>query len=100
MNPRISGNPPPSPYPKRKTEEERLNRRRQALALPRHLNPDDDDEEENKENRPPEKDDGELKTTETLILSLLNKLEEVINLYQEQVSEELKGLKLKLGIRR
>ncbi|BAL14431.1 hypothetical protein [Human papillomavirus 126] len=92
--------PPPSPHPKKKTtEEERLARRREALALPRGT-VDDDDEEENKENLPPViRDDEELKLTEQLITSLLKKLEEVIDLYNEQVSEELNALKKKLGIR-
>nr|AYA94268.1 MAG: E4 protein [Human papillomavirus] len=93
--------PPPSPHPKKKTtEEERFARRRGALALPPDTHADDDEEEENKENLPPPpRDDEELKVTEHLITSLLKKLEEVIDLYNEQVSEELSALKRKLGIR-
>ncbi|AFV27100.1 E4 [Human papillomavirus 169] len=103
LSPKRSVNlPPPSPHPKKKqTEEDRYTLRREDLARPRGFHPDDDEEEEeNKENRPPVKDNDELlKVTESLISSLLQKLEQVIDLYQEQVSEELKGLKQKLKIR-
>ncbi|AKP16351.1 E4 [Human papillomavirus 202] len=86
--------PPPTPRPRRKTEEDRFSRRRQALALPSgHQEGDDDDEE--KENQPPVRDEEE----ENVISSLLKKLEEAIDQFHEQVYQELKDLKRKLGIR-
>ncbi|ATQ38349.1 E4 [Gammapapillomavirus 11] len=96
--PRSTGGlPPPTPRPKRKSEEDRFNRRRQALALPRDHQEDDDDEE--KENRPPPKDDEELKETEDLVQYLLKQLEKAINQYEQQILQELRDLRLKLGIR-
>nr|QAB13916.1 MAG: E4 protein [Human papillomavirus] len=96
--PRSTGGlPPPTPRPKRKSEEDRFNRRRQALALPRDHQEDDDDDE--KENRPPPKDEEELKETEDLVQYLLRQLEKAINQYEQQILQELKDLRLKLGIR-
>nr|AYA93914.1 MAG: E4 protein [Human papillomavirus] len=91
------GTAPPTPRPKRKTEEDLYTRRRQALALPRNHHQEDDDDEE-KENQPPVKDDDELKDTEDLIQFLLKKLAKAIASYEEQVLQELKDLRKRLGI--
>nr|AYA94402.1 MAG: E4 protein [Human papillomavirus] len=89
--------PPGTPSPARKAATEGIRARREALAQPPHrprYEPDDDDE--NKENLPPE--DDRKGYGRSIVESLLQRLEEDLIQYQEEVLRELSGLRQKLGI--
>ncbi|ATQ38494.1 E4 [Gammapapillomavirus 22] len=92
--------PPGTPYPHRKLQEDR-NKKREDLVPPhrRHLHIDEDDEEANKENTPQyplgPKDDERRRA---YLGYLLEKWAEDIIWYQEQVFQDLRDLKQKLGI--
>nr|AYA94516.1 MAG: E4 protein [Human papillomavirus] len=90
--------PPGTPFPQRKPTADGTKAKREALAQPprRPRYDADDDEETNKENRPPDYDRkgyGRL-----AVASLLQKLEEELLQYQEEVLQELSALRERLGI--
>nr|AYA93521.1 MAG: E4 protein [Human papillomavirus] len=93
--------PPGTPYPHRKLQDDR-NKKREDLVPPhrRHLTFDDDDEEGNKENAPPQYPLGpkEEERRRAILGYLLDKWAEDILWYQEQVFQDLKDLRQKLGI--
>ncbi|AUB51279.1 E1/E4 protein [Human papillomavirus type 215] len=87
---------PPGPLNHRRpTEEARLKQRREALGLGSGSQRSDDEEDEEKENHP--KDNESL--VEDLLSRLLKTWGAAIDQLHEQISQDLKGFKLKLGIR-
>ena len=89
--------PPGTPSPPRKPPPDGTRARREALAQPpRPPRYDADDDDENKENHPP--DDDRKGYGRHILESLLQRLEEDLLLYQEEVLHELSVLRQKLGI--
>nr|AYA93810.1 MAG: E4 protein [Human papillomavirus] len=91
--------PPGTPYPGRKhTPADATKEKRESLAQPprRPPNYDVDDDDENKENHPP--DDDRKGYGKSVVESLLRRLEEDLQLYQEEVLHELNDLRRKLEI--
>nr|AYA93652.1 MAG: E4 protein [Human papillomavirus] len=97
--PRDLSAPPGTPFPNRKPQDERR-QKREDLAQPpqRHLRYDDDDDEHhNKENvPPPDRNDDDWK--KTLVQHLLDKWAAELTWYQEEVFRDLNALRQKLGI--
>nr|AYA94176.1 MAG: E4 protein [Human papillomavirus] len=96
--------PPPetpgTPHPTRKPPPDETRIKRESLALPprRPLIYDaDEDDEHNKENLPPD-DDRKGYGRKQVLQYLLEKLEEDLQLYQDEVLRELSVLRQKLGI--
>nr|QAB13936.1 MAG: E4 protein [Human papillomavirus] len=89
--------PPGTPIPPRRPTSEELHKnRRKALGRGYHS---DDDENEGKENKPPKKEDEEVEEPiDTPVAQLLQKLEEAIDRLCDQVFQDLKDFKQKLGI--
>nr|AYA93576.1 MAG: E4 protein [Human papillomavirus] len=90
--------PPGTPHPTRRSEEQRNKQRRAALALPKGSLRSDDDEEE-KENRPPPQKEDDVYPLQDLVSQLLAKWGEAIDQLQEQISQDLKDFRQRLGIR-
>ena len=96
----LPGTPPRTPLTARKPPADETRAKRQALQQPphRHQNFDaDDDDDENKENLPIDEDRKGYGRRQ-LLQSLLERLEEDLQAYQEEVLRELSDLRLKLGI--
>ncbi|ATQ38446.1 E4 [Gammapapillomavirus 18] len=100
--------PPGTPFlPRRVSLPDDVRLRREALTAPHHQHPrrrlqyDEDEEEPNKENLPPEVVDQERRDNDRkkfLLQYLLTKLEEEIQLFQEQILHDLSDLRKKLEI--
>nr|AYA93638.1 MAG: E4 protein [Human papillomavirus] len=89
--------PPGTPSPPRKPLPDGTRAKREALARrPRPPRYDADDDEENKENLP--QDDDRKGYEKHILESLLQRLEEDLTLYQEEVLHELNALRQRLRI--
>ena len=87
--------PPGTPRARRNTDEARHKLRRQSLGLPNGGQRSDDDDEEKENQQAPKEED----LLEDLLSRLLKAWGEAIDQLQEQISQDLKGFKQRLGIR-
>ncbi|AVY53539.1 E4 [Human papillomavirus type 216] len=90
--------PPGTPHNRRPTDEARNKQRRQALGLANGSQRSDDDDDEEKENHQDPRDSGDS-LLDDLLSRLLKKWEEAIDQLEQQISQDLKGFKRRLGIR-
>nr|AYA93768.1 MAG: E4 protein [Human papillomavirus] len=91
--------PPGTPYPgRRPSPADGTKEKRESLARPPRQPPnyDVDEDDENKENLPP--DDDRKGYGKIVVESLLRRLEEELQLYQEAVLHELNDLRKRLEI--
>nr|AYA93855.1 MAG: E4 protein [Human papillomavirus] len=91
--------PPGTPHPHRRlTDEQRNKVRRAVLGLPKGTQRSDDEDEE-KENQQQVQKEEEYSLVEDLVAQLLKTWGQAIDQLQEQISQDLRGFKQRLGIR-